>query len=33
MFSHFVWGHTQIVIQGGLRFIVEGCMTISVRDV
>jgi hypothetical protein len=29
MFLHFVWGHTQIVIQDGLRFIVVGCITIS----
>ena len=28
---HFVWGHTQLDIQNGLRFIIEGCMPISVR--
>ena len=26
-----VWGHTQLDIQYGLRFIIEGCMPISVR--
>ena len=30
---HFVWGHTQLDIQNGLRFIIEGCMPISVRRV
>ena len=28
---HFVWGHTQLDIQNGLRFIIEGCMPFSVR--
>jgi hypothetical protein len=30
---HFVWGHTQLDIQNGLRFIIEGCMPISVRRI
>ena len=31
--NHFVWGHTQLDIQNGLRFIIEGCMPISVRRI
>jgi hypothetical protein len=30
---HFVWGHTQLDIQNGLRFIIEDCMPISVRRI
>ena len=30
---HFIWGHTQLDIQNGLRFIIEGCMPISVQRI
>ena len=30
---HFLWGHTQLDLQNGLRFIIEDCMPISVRRI